>query len=127
LEDTRITIYRAVKDALRWQIIAMMLLTLTAWVFVGVHAAASTVLGGTAVILGGYIGVATIRNCGDVTPGIVLIVMLKAEAVRIAVIILMLMMTFKFYKELVPLALIGGLAATALISGAGLRTLGNKN
>ena len=60
-------------------------------------------------------------------PGAILIALLKAEAVRVIVIVLLLLAAFKFYKGLVPLALIGGLTAAALISGAGLRTLGNVN
>ena len=104
-----------------------MLLALVAWALVSMHAAASVFLGGSSALLGGYAGVATIRNRGNKTPGMILIVILKAEAVRIAVIMLVLLIAFKFYMELVPLALIGGLAAAVLISGAGLRTLGIEN
>ena len=127
MEDTKKNIYRAVKDALRWQLIIMMFLAFVSWTYVGFHAAASTILGGFAIILGGYIGVGAIRNSSNATAGTILIAMLKAEAVRIIIIIFILLIAFKFYKELVPMALIGGLAATALISGVGLRTLGNEN
>lgn len=127
MEDTKKNIYRAVKDALRWQLIIMMFLAFVSWTYVGFHAAASTILGGSAIILGGYIGVGAIRNSSNATAGTILIAMLKAEAVRIIIIIFILLIAFKFYKELVPMALIGGLAATALISGVGLRTLGNEN
>lgn len=57
------------------------------------------------------------------TAGSALLSLLKAEAVKIFVIALVLLVIFKFYEELVPLALIGGLACAALISGAALRTL----
>jgi ATP synthase protein I len=44
--------------------------------------------------------------------------MLKAEAVKILVIALLLFLTFKLYQQLVPIALILGLAASAILSGA---------
>ena len=78
-------------------------------------------------MVGGYAGVVTIRSRSRAAPGGILIALLKAEAVKIAVIALLLLAAFKFYKGLVPLALIGGLTAAVLISGAGLRTLGNEN
>lgn len=67
------------------------------------------------------------RSQNNPTPGVILIALLKAEAVRILVIVLLLLAAFKFYQGLVPLALVGGLAVAVLISGAGLRTLGNEN
>jgi len=127
VEDTKTTISRAFKDAARWQIITTMFLALAAWVLVGMHAAVSVFVGGASVLMGGYIAVATIRSRSNPAPGMILIALLKAEVVRIAVIALLLLATFKFYMGLVPLALIGGLTAAVLISGAGLRTLGNEN
>ena len=46
---------------------------------------------------------------------------------RAAVIALLLLAIFKLYRGLVPLALIGGLACAALISGAALRALDEEN
>jgi ATP synthase protein I len=46
--------------------------------------------------------------------------MLKAEAVKILVIAVLLFLVFKLYQQLVPVALIAGLAAAALFSGAAL-------
>ena len=127
MEDTKTIISRAFKSAARWQIITTILLAATAWVLVGMHAAVSVIVGGASVLMGGYIAVATIRSRSNPAPGMILIALLKAEVVRIAVIALLLLATFKFYMGLVPLALIGGLTAAVLISGAGLRTLGNEN
>ena len=127
MDDTKTTISRAFKDAARWQIITTMFLALAAWVLVGMHAAVSVFVGGASVLMGGFAGVATMRSRSSSAPGAILINLLKAEAVRIAIIALILLATFKFYKGLVPLALIGGLTAAVLISGAGLRTLGNEN
>lgn len=126
MEDTKTIIGRAFKSAARWQIISTLVLALAALILAGIHAAVSVFLGGTAALIGGYAGVVTTRNRGT-TPGGILIALLKAEAIKVAAIALVLLLVFKFYKGLVPLALISGLAAAVLISGAGLRTLGNEN
>ncbi len=91
------------------------------------HAAVSVFMGGTSVLVGGYVAISTIWRRTSAAPGSILIALLKAEAIRIIIIVMLLLAAFRFYKELVPLALIGGLAAAVLISGAGLRTLGNAN
>ena len=98
------------------------LVAVLAYVLSGKHASISVVAGGVAVMLGGFAGMAIARRKGT-TAGSALIVLLKAEAVKIAVIALVLLGVFKFYEGLVPLALIGGLACAALISGAALKTL----
>lgn len=126
MEDTKTIIGRAFKSAARWQIISTLALALAALIFAGMHAAASVFMGGAAALIGGYAGVVTTRNRGT-NPGGILIALLKAEAIKVAMIALLLLLAFKLYKGLVPLALISGLAAAVLISGAGLRTLGNEN
>jgi ATP synthase protein I len=40
---------------------------------------------------------------------------------------ILLLIIFKYYQGLVPLALIGGLAGSALASGAGMRAVNNEN
>jgi len=126
MEDTRTTISRAFKSAARWQIISTLALVVVAFFLSGMHAAISALMGGAAALIGGYAGVVTTRNRGT-NPGSILIALLKAEAVKVAMIVLLLLMAFKLYQGLVPLALISGLAVAVLISGAGLRTLENEN
>ncbi|HEU4708372.1 MAG TPA: ATP synthase subunit I [Methylophilaceae bacterium] len=121
MNDTT-TISRAFGKAARWQGIVTALVAVLAYVLSGKHASISVVAGGFAVMLGGFAGMAIARRKGA-TAGSALIVLLKAEAVKIAVIALVLLGVFKFYEGLVPLALIGGLACAALISGAALKTL----
>ena len=52
--------------------------------------------------------------------------MFKGEAVKIFVIALLLFVTFKAYSDLVPMALIIGLAASAILSGAAFFGLDKK-
>ncbi|MDO8414514.1 MAG: ATP synthase subunit I [Gallionellaceae bacterium] len=121
------TISRAVHKAARWQLIATALVALALLAFAGVHAALSALLGGASVIAGCYAGVAVTGSSGNTNPGALLVTLLKAEAIKIVVIVLLLFVIYRYYAGLVPLALIGGLASAALISGAGLRAVNENN
>ena len=127
VEDTKIIISRAVKSAARWQIITTTFIALVAWPAFNMHAAVSVAVGGASALVGGYAAIASVRRGNNPSAGAILISLLKAELIRIIVIALILLAAFKFYRELVPLALIGGLAIAVLISGAGLKALGNEN
>ena len=124
------------KQMLKWQLIA----TVSVAVIVSVvaqsiglpspeHAGISALAGGMSAVLGGIAG-AWIAKSGDKKndAGAILITMLKAEAVKILVIALLLFLTFKLYNEhLVPIALILGLAASAILSGAAFMGLDKKD
>lgn len=126
MDDTKITINQAFKKAARWQIVATLTICLVALLLTGVHAAISSFLGGMTALIGGFAGVQMTRQRVDQSPGSVLIALLKAELTKIMVISLQLLVIFKLYNGLVPLALIGGLAASVLVSGAGLGAVGNN-
>jgi ATP synthase protein I len=117
------SVAEAFDKAVRWQIIVTVLVAILAYVGGGVHAAISVAGGAIAAIFGGFAGMRVAREGKSETPGAALMVLLKAEAVKLGVVAIILFLIFKFYKGLVPLALIGGLACAALISGAALRTM----
>lgn len=120
-------ISRAFSKAARWQIIITVFISGVSLLLAGVNAALSAVAGGASVIIGAYIGMRLACRPSGGTPGGVLITLLKAEAVKILVTVMLLLVIFKYYQALVPLALIGGLAGSALASGAGMRTVNNEN
>lgn len=106
---------------MRWQLSATAVAAILALLLSGMHAFFSVVAGGTSVVVGAYIASRILaRNEGDVEPSSVLINLLKAEAVKIVVIAVLLFAVFKMYAALVPFALIAGLAAAAIFSGAAL-------
>jgi ATP synthase protein I len=121
------TISRAYSKAARWQIIITVLITGVSLLLAGVYAAISAFAGGTSVIIGGYAGMLIAQSPKGSAAGTVLITLLKAEVVKILMIAILLLITFKYFQGLVPLALIGGLAGSALASGAGLRAVNNVN
>lgn len=122
--DTTVVSSQIFSKMLRWQASVTLITVLLAFIVAGQHAAISALLGGVAVIVGAYMGAKIARRGeGKTEASAVLINLLKAEAVKILVIILMLFLSFKMYAQLVPMALIVGLAAAALISGAAMAKL----
>lgn len=106
------------------QIIATMAVAVVVYFIAGLNAAISAILGGMTVAIGGYLAsLVAKRAAGKADASAILIVMLKAEALKIFVIIALLVVIFIFYKQLVPFALIAGLAAAAIFSGAALSKL----
>jgi ATP synthase protein I len=96
--------------------------------FFGLHAGISVLSGAFVVIIG--LTVSTpIANKSRGTNEASSIVMdaLKAEGVKILIIILLLWAIFNFYEDKVPLAIVFGLAVAAIFSGIGLSKLDTKN
>jgi len=109
---------------IRWQLMATLVVVVLAFLIAGKHAGVSALAGGFSVILGAFVAskiAQRSQNSGDATN--VLVNLLKAEAVKILIIVALLFVTFKLYKQLVPFALIAGLAAAALLSGAAMSKL----
>ena len=96
--------------------------------FFGLHAGIS-VLAGAFVVIIGLIVSTPIANKSQETNEASTIVMdaLKAEGVKILIIILLLWAIFNFYEDKVPLAIVFGLAVAAIFSGIGLSKLDTKN
>ena len=124
---TNTTISRAFSKAARWQIIITVLISGVSLLVAGMNAAISALAGGSSVIVGGYAGMLIAQRPNGGAPGAVLVTLLKAEAIKVLVVAMLLLAVFKYYQGLVPLSLIGGLAGSALASGAGLRAVNNEN
>jgi ATP synthase protein I len=91
------------RNMLRWQMMATAVVIVAAVLISGVPAGISALLGGAAVIVGAWFAARiAVRAQAKADPTAVLLNMLK------------------LYQSLVPFALIAGLAAAALFSGAAL-------
>ncbi len=109
---------------LKVQFAATVLIAAIAVVLSGMHAGLSALLGGSVVIAGAFFASIVANRVKNKTEAsAILINLLKAEAVKILVIIALLFVIFVIYRQLVPFALIAGLAASALFSGAALSKL----
>lgn len=109
---------------LKIQLIATIVIGVAVLLVYGLHAGLSAALGGVSVVFGALSAAAIAkRSAGSQDSTAVLVNLLKAEAVKILVIIILLLIIFKVYKQLVPFALIAGLASAALFSGMALSKL----
>jgi ATP synthase protein I len=109
---------------LKIQLVATLIVAVIAMVVSGLNASISAMLGGACVLAGaGAAAMIAKRSANTEDASSILVNLLKAEAVKILVIIVLLVIIFKVYKQLVPFALIAGLAAAAIFSGAALSKL----
>jgi ATP synthase protein I len=111
---------------IKMQLIVTLVVTLGAWLLGGSPAGVSAFAGGGAVILGSLASFWVVREKQQ-EAGTMIVELLKAEAVKIVVIFLTLLLLFKLMSGLVPLALISGLGAAALISGAAVFSIKEKS
>lgn len=107
---------------LQWQLSATFAVMLIALIVSGLHAGISALAGGLSVAIGAFFA-SKIAQRSSKEAATVLVNLLKAEAVKIVIIVVLLFITFKVYKQLVPFALIVGLAGAALFSGAAMSKL----
>ncbi|CAN4276989.1 AtpI F0F1-type ATP synthase, subunit I [Methylophilaceae bacterium] len=107
---------------LQLQLIATLVVAVIAVIVSGAHAGVSAISGGLSVAIGAFFA-SKIAQRRSKEAATVLVNLLKAEAVKIVIIIVLLFIMFKVYKQLVPFALIAGLAASALFSGAAMSKL----
>lgn len=112
-----------------WQVAAVLLISFAAFLLAGMHGALSALAGGFAVWIGSQLGAWSMRRSKSVagSAGVALLVLLKAEAIKIVIIALLLLLIFKLYgSNLVPAALIAGLAVAALLSGMGIMRINEQ-
>lgn len=111
---------RPVRIVMRWQSIVTVSMALTLGFLWGLHGAASAFLGGATSIASAAVFAAIIARYPASTAGGVLITALKAEAVKVIVIVLMLWLVLTLYKDVVAVGFIGTFAITVLIFGMAL-------
>lgn len=118
-KETSLTAENTFGGMLRSQLLATAAVAIIAFVISGMNAGLSAVAGGLAVTLAAFIAskVAVSKRQDAAS---VLGSMLKAELIKIVLIVLFLYIAITGFKDLVPWALIIGLAAAAIISGASL-------
>jgi ATP synthase protein I len=106
---------RPIRTVLRWQLIATAALTLAGGLLAGVDGALSAALGGAVSVCAGWVSAVVAAKGKAQSAGEVLYGALRAEAVKIGLIVLLLWLVLATYDSVVPLALIGSFVATVLI------------
>jgi ATP synthase protein I len=106
---------RPIRTVLRWQLIATAALTLIAGIVAGVDGALSAALGGAVSLCAGGVS-AIVASLGDKqSAGGIVTGALRAEGVKIAVIVGLLWLVLATYADVVALAFFGSFIATILI------------
>jgi ATP synthase protein I len=118
-KETGLTVKSTFEAMLRSQLLATVAVAVIAFIISGTNAGLSAIAGGLAVVLAAFVASkVAISKRKDAAS--VLGSMLKAELIKIVLIIVFLIIIIKGFKELVPWALMIGLAAAAIISGAAM-------
>ena len=95
--------------------------------FFGVHAGISVLSGALVVIIGLIVSTPIANKSWETNKeSSIVLNALKAEGVKILIIILLLWMIFNFYEDKVSLAIVFGLAIAAIFSGIGLTKIETK-
>ena len=106
---------RPIRTVLRWQLFATAALTFLAWMLAGSHGALSAALGGAVSMCAGGAS-AIVASFGDKqSGGGVVIGALRAEGVKIVLIVGLLWLVLATYADVVAPAFFGSFIATILI------------
>lgn len=105
---------------MRWQLIVTTAMVLVLGFASGIHGAASALLGGVVSIISAAAFSAIISRYKGVSAGGALITALKAEAVKVVVMVILLWLVLTLYKDVVAVGFIGTFALTVLIFGMAL-------
>jgi len=106
---------KPIRTVLRWQLIATAVLTLCAGLLAGAHGALSAALGGAVSISAGWASAVVAAKGKGQSAGEVLIGALRAEAVKIGLIIVLLWLVMATYGEVVVPVFFGAFLLTILI------------
>ena len=106
---------KPIRTVLRWQLLATVALTLAGSIWGGAHGALSASLGGLISIVAGWAsGVVASLGKGGST-GEVLFTALRAEVVKVGLIVILLWLVLTIYGSVVIPAFLGTFVATAVI------------
>lgn len=100
-----------------WQVIATLVITAISGALAGMHGAISGALGGAIGIVGGLAFTWLASRSKAVTADSVLFAALKAEALKILVLIALLALVLTVYKDVVAVGLVGAFIVSTLIFG----------
>ena len=106
---------KPIRTVFRWQVMATAALTLVAGALAGGHGALSAALGGAVSIFSGLAS-AVVASLGraESAEG-ALFAVLRAEAVKIGLIVILLWLVLATYRDVVVTAFLGSFVATVLI------------
>jgi ATP synthase protein I len=106
---------RAIRVVLGWQAVSAIAAATIAWAASGVHAAVSAALGALVAIAAAVAFALVASLGGSGNAGVALLSVLRAEAVKIGLIVVLLWLVLKLYQDVVVVWFIGSFLPCALI------------
>lgn len=100
---------------LQWQVIATVVIAAAAMGLLGVHAGISAFLGGLVSVIATIVFIFVARMGASGTAGLALLAALRAEAVKVLVIVALLWGVMVGYRALVPVVFIATFIVAVLI------------
>ena len=109
---------KAIRTVLRWQLMATVAMALVAGLAMGTHGALSAIAGGLISFIAGlgFAAVASMNRAEDA--GGALLAALRAEAVKIGLIVILLWAVLATYKSVVALIFFGSFSVTVALFAA---------
>lgn len=104
-----------IRTVLRWQLIATAVLTLVAAIVANGHGAISAALGGAVSLSAGWVSGVVAAMGKARSAGGILVGALRAEAVKIGLMVILLGIVLAMYKDVDVIAFLGTFMATATI------------
>ncbi len=117
--NVRIASY-PMRVVLRWQLYITVALALVGFGGAGMHSAVSALLGGLIVITAGSVYAIMISGRGARSAGETIRTLVRAEASKIAVIVLQLWLVLTTYHDVVPTSFLAAFIISVLISSMAL-------
>jgi ATP synthase protein I len=106
---------RPIRIVVRWQVIATAVLTLAAAAAIGSDGAISAALGGLISMFAGLVSALVVSRVKAASAGGVLLGALRAEGIKIGIMVILLWLVLATYRDVVALALLGSFVVTMLI------------
>ena len=112
---------RPIRTVLRWQLIVTAVLTLVAMLLWGLHGALSAALGGGVNVVAGWVYGWRVSRGGEAkTAAEALAMMFRAEAYKIVLIILGIVVVLSTYRDIVHAAFFASFVITVMVFAAAI-------
>lgn len=106
---------KPIRGVLRWQLAATAVIATAAALVEGTNGAASAIAGGLVSVIAGLGSALVAARSGGKSAGGILVGALRAEGVKLALILILLWLVLATYHELVPVVFFGSFIATVMI------------
>ena len=106
---------KPIRTVIAWQAAATLAMTLAGAAFIGIHGAVSAAAGGLVSIIAGLAAASIAARGSGNSAGGILAGALRAEAVKIGLVVLLLWLVLANYADVIVVVVIGSFVVTMLI------------